>query len=87
MQSVSVTGSERPTSPIGNPNGQRVTLSVGVANVPITGQVDTIIEIANYADKALYYAKNTGKNRICVLEHGRKDENGKEAMFVTHLVE
>lgn len=72
---------------IGNSNGQRVTLSVGVANVPITGQVDTIIEIANYADKALYYAKNTGKNRICVLEHGRKDENGKEAMFVTHLVE
>ncbi len=72
---------------IGNPNGQRVTLSVGIANVPITGRVDTIIEIANYADKALYYAKNTGKNRICVLEHGRKDENGKEAMFVTHLVE
>ena len=71
---------------VGNPNGKRVTLSVGVANVPITGHVDTIIEIANYADKALYYAKNTGKNRICVIDHDRKDENGNEALFATYSV-
>ncbi len=68
-----------------NPNGHRVTLSVGVANVRIFGQNDTIIEIANYADKAVYYSKNAGKNCIHLLEYGRKDDEskeGKEARFV-----
>ncbi len=68
-----------------NPNGHRVTLSVGVANVRISGQTDTIIEIANYADKAVYYSKNAGKNCIHLLEYGRKDDEskeGKEARFV-----
>ena len=57
-----------------NPNGHRVTLSMGVVNVPVTHHTDTIIEIANYADKAVYHAKNTGKNRICFLEHGKKKD-------------
>ena len=65
-----------------NPNGHRVTLSVGVANVRISGQTDTIIEIANYADKAVYYSKNAGKNCIHLLDHGRKDSEGNEAQFV-----
>ncbi len=65
-----------------NPNGHRVTLSVGVANVRISGQTDTIIEIANYADKAVYYSKNAGKNCIHLLDHGRKDDEGNQARFV-----
>ena len=65
-----------------NPNGHRVTLSVGVANVRISGQTDTIIEIANYADKAVYYSKNAGKNCIHLLDYGRKDTEGNEARFV-----
>ena len=65
-----------------NPNGHRVTLSVGVVNVPITGHTDTIIEIANYADKAVYYAKNAGKDRIYFLDHGRKNAKGKDDQFV-----
>ena len=65
-----------------NPNGHRVTLSVGVANVRIFGQTDTLIEIANYADKAVYYAKNAGKSCIYLLDHGCKDVEGKDAQFV-----
>lgn len=65
-----------------NPNGHRVTLSVGVANVRISGQTDTIIEIANYADKAVYYSKNAGKNCIHLLDHGRKDAEGNQARFI-----
>lgn len=53
-----------------NPNGGILTLSVGVVNVPITGKTDTILEIANYADKALYFAKNAGRNAIYELVHG-----------------
>ena len=65
-----------------NPNGHRVTLSAGVVNVAITEHTDTIIEIANYADKAVYYAKNAGKDRIYFLDHGRKDSKGKDDQFV-----
>ena len=57
-----------------NPNGHRVTLSMGAVNVLVTHHTDTIIEIANYADKAVYHAKNTGKNRICFLEHKKKKD-------------
>ena len=53
-----------------NPHGGKLTLSAGVVNVPITGHTDTIIEIANYADKALYRAKNSGKNAIFLLDRG-----------------
>lgn len=65
-----------------NPNGHRVTLSVGVVNVPITGHTDTILEIANYADRAVYFAKNEGKDRIYFLDHGRKDISGNDAPYV-----
>ena len=53
-----------------NPNGGIVTLSAGVANVTITDRTDTILEIANYADKALYYAKNAGRNAIYEIVYG-----------------
>ncbi|MBO7377755.1 MAG: diguanylate cyclase, partial [Clostridia bacterium] len=50
-----------------NPNGGILTLSAGVINVAITEKTDTILEIANYADKALYHAKNAGRNAIYEL--------------------
>ena len=56
-----------------NPNGGIVTLSVGVVNVAITDRTDTILEIANYADKALYHAKNSGRNAIYEIVY-RGDE-------------
>ena len=61
-----------------NPNGGILTLSVGVVNVPITDKTDTILEIANYADKAVYYAKNAGRNAIYELFHG--DGKAKDAV-------
>ena len=54
---------------IKNPNGGIVTVSGGVANVAVTEQIDTIIEIANYADKAVYYAKNSGKDTAYLIDH------------------
>ena len=51
-------------------------MSAGVVNVTITDHTDTIIEIANYADKAVYYAKNSGKNAIYLLEYGSSDKKG-----------
>ena len=59
-----------------NPNGGIITLSAGVVNVPITDRTDTIIEIANYADKALYRAKNSGKNAIFTLGYDGRGKNG-----------
>ena len=53
-----------------NPAEGRITLSVGIVNVVVTDKMDTILEIANYADKALYYAKSTGKNAIYQLIYG-----------------
>ncbi|MBR5942344.1 MAG: GGDEF domain-containing protein, partial [Clostridia bacterium] len=64
-----------------NPNGGRLTLSAGVINVTITDKTDTILEIANYADKALYYAKNAGRNAIYELVHsdGGTNDTGSSA--------
>ncbi len=56
-----------------NPNGGRITLSVGVVNVAVTGNTDTVIGIANYADKALYRAKDTGRNTICYMRYESKN--------------
>ncbi|MCR5323666.1 MAG: GGDEF domain-containing protein [Lachnospiraceae bacterium] len=65
-----------------NPNGKRVTLSVGIVNVAVTGDTDTIIQIANYADKAVYYSKNAGKNCIHLLDYGRTNVEGEDDPFV-----
>ena len=65
-----------------NPCGHRLTLSGGVVNVVITENTDTIIEIANYADKAVYFAKNAGKDAIYLLDHGRTDGRDKNSDFV-----
>ena len=50
---------------VNNPNGGRITLSIGIVNMEITDKMNTILDIANNADKALYYAKSSGKNAIC----------------------
>lgn len=49
---------------VNNPNGGRITLSIGIVNMEITDKMNTILDIANNADKALYYAKSSGKNAI-----------------------
>lgn len=41
------------------------TVSIGVAGIPSGESVDTII---NRADKAMYYAKEHGRNRVCCYE-------------------
>ncbi len=64
-----------------NPDGQRVTLSVGVVNVAVTERTNTIIDIANFADKAVYYAKRTGKNAIYMLHHGHAVDEGIEPAY------
>ena len=65
-----------------NPNGKRVTLSVGIVNVAVTEKTDTIIQVANYADKAVYYSKKAGKNCIHFLEYGRTSVTGEDDPFV-----
>lgn len=65
-----------------NPNGHRVTLSVGIVNVAVTKKTDTIIQIANYADKAVYYSKNSGKDCIHLLDYGHKNSKSKNDPFV-----
>lgn len=46
-------------------NPLKVTISVGVANYPEEG-LKTSDDIIKAADKALYYAKNAGRNRVAV---------------------
>ncbi|MBO4428481.1 MAG: GGDEF domain-containing protein, partial [Clostridia bacterium] len=69
-------------SDVKSPSGGRLTLSVGVVNVSITDRTDSILEIANYADKALYHAKNSGKNAIYALNYNKTDKKEREASFV-----
>ena len=47
-----------------NPNGQRLTLSIGLVNVNMQNSNDTILDVINYADKTLYHAKDRGKNAV-----------------------
>jgi diguanylate cyclase (GGDEF)-like protein len=44
--------------------GQKITISIGVANAtPVSGGL--ITDLIERSDKALYEAKNTGRNRVC----------------------
>ncbi|MBP5160162.1 MAG: GGDEF domain-containing protein [Lachnospiraceae bacterium] len=65
-----------------NPHGHRLTLSVGVVNVAVTNRTDTIIQVANYADKAVYHAKKAGKNCIYMLEYDHAQGEDWEASYV-----
>ena len=49
---------------IKNPNGQRLTVSIGIANVDMTCSDETILDLIKYADKALYHAKDRGKDDV-----------------------
>ncbi len=47
-----------------NPNGQRLTVSIGVVNVDMKDSDYSILDIIKYADKALYHAKDRGKDVV-----------------------
>ena len=47
-----------------NPGPGQVTLSVGLVTLNMTNEINTLLDIVNYADKALYHAKNNGRNCI-----------------------
>ena len=47
-----------------NPNGHRLTVSIGIVNADVYSSQDTILDILKYADKALYHAKNSGKDDV-----------------------
>jgi len=45
-----------------------ITVSIGIADYPASG--DTAAELIEAADKALYRAKNQGRNRIATASNG-----------------
>ena len=52
----------------------RITVSIGMADSP-AGTVHSLEEMLTQADSALYQAKNSGRNRICLY---RKEETGQQ---------
>lgn len=56
-----------------NPNGQCLTVSVGIVNIYVKNSDDTVLDIIKYSDKALYHAKAAGKDdvyAICTAKQG-----------------
>lgn len=51
---------------IKNPNGH-LTVSVGVVNLNMKASAYTILDVVKYADKALYQAKDAGKNTVYMI--------------------
>lgn len=47
-----------------------VTISIGIATLAAESE-DAVEELLNIADRRLYLAKNSGRNRICVDDEGR----------------
>lgn len=47
-----------------NPNGQRITVSIGIVNIDMKKSDDSILDIVKYADRALYHAKDRGKDDV-----------------------
>lgn len=52
---------------IKNPNGQRLTVSVGVVNLEINSTEHIVLDVINHADKALYHAKESGRDAVCAV--------------------
>ncbi len=67
---------------IKNPNGQRLTVSIGIVNVDMKNSEDTILDIIKYADKTLYHAKDRGKDAIFEYHALPKDEH--EFIRISH---
>ena len=51
-----------------------LTLSVGVINFEMKDNQKTIIDMVKFSDKAMYHAKNDGKNAIFLLEYNSNNE-------------
>jgi diguanylate cyclase (GGDEF)-like protein len=51
----------------------KLTASLGIASFP--QQADTMLELIGNADKALYMAKITGKNRVALFDKSRATKN------------
>ncbi|HTQ99957.1 MAG TPA: GGDEF domain-containing protein [Candidatus Acidoferrum sp.] len=52
-------------NPLNNKVISKVTVSLGLTEILVNGEIDEAIA---RADKALYQAKNTGRNRVCIAE-------------------
>ncbi|MBO4384609.1 MAG: GGDEF domain-containing protein [Clostridia bacterium] len=65
-----------------SPGEKHVTLSVGVINTRVAERSNTIIDIVNYADKALYHAKRTGKDAIYLFDRSRIGEDEESDPYV-----
>ena len=47
---------------IKNPNGQQLTVSVGMVNILMKNSGSTVLDVIKYSDNALYYAKKAGND-------------------------
>ena len=67
--------------PFGADNGTplHMTVSIGIASYPEHGE--SFVSLIESADKALYRAKQTGRNRVCVAERG--NEGGSSLRLAT----
>ena len=66
-----------------NPNGHIITLSVGLMNSGVTKTTNTIIDIVNCADKALYHAKESGRNAIVLFDFEHRDAEGRISPYIS----
>ena len=65
----------------GNPNGKKVTLSIGLINMYI-GPDKNLIDVVNYSDKALYHSKERGKNCVYMFDDVKHDKRRNEEEYI-----
>ncbi len=59
-----------------------VTLSIGIVNIGCTDYNNTILDIVNSSDKALYHAKAEGKNAIYLFDYKHFDSDGNRDPYI-----
>lgn len=64
-----------------NPINGRITLSIGITNIKID-ENDTILDIINFSDKAVYRSKENGRNQIYLYDPHHFDENGQKNHYI-----
>lgn len=64
-----------------NPHDGKVTLSVGVLNMDVS-KGGNLIDIVNYSDKALYHAKDKGKNCIYMFDSIKHEKRKNEEEYI-----